>query len=105
MNKEQIHGKSDQIVGKIKETWGRLTENDVLLYNGKREQFLGKLKELYGLSKEDAEKKLKTLEDAGHAGSSAAGTSGSNNPSHAPTPPHAATAPTPGSTAGKPKVA
>jgi uncharacterized protein YjbJ (UPF0337 family) len=64
MNNEQATGKFEQIKGKLKETWGKLTDDDLMLFNGKREQFLGKLKEHYGLAKEDAEKKIKALEDA-----------------------------------------
>jgi len=64
MNKEQTQGKAEQITGKIKETWGKLTDNDITLYNGQKEQFFGKLKEHYGLAKEDAETKLKSLEEA-----------------------------------------
>jgi uncharacterized protein YjbJ (UPF0337 family) len=68
MNKEQVEGKFEQVKGKLKETWGKLTDNDITLYDGKREQFLGKLKEHYGLAKEDAELKIKALEDAWDAG-------------------------------------
>lgn len=64
MNKEQVQGKADQVIGKIKETWAKLTDNDFLLYKGERQQFLGKVKESYGITIEDAEKKLKALEDA-----------------------------------------
>jgi uncharacterized protein YjbJ (UPF0337 family) len=64
MNPEQANGQFEQLKGKIKETWGKLTDNDVMLYNGQREKFLGKIKEHYGLAKEDAEKKMKALEDA-----------------------------------------
>ena len=64
MNKEQIHGKVEQIAGKLKEKWGKLTGDDIALYNGKREIFLGKLKEHYGLSNEDADKQIKVIEDA-----------------------------------------
>jgi len=64
MNKEQAEGKFEQLKGKMKESWGKLTDNDFTLYNGQREQFLGKLKEHYGLAKEDAEKKIKAFEDA-----------------------------------------
>lgn len=63
MNKEQVEGKFDQVIGKIKEAWGDLTDNDVALYKGKRDQLIGKVKEHYGLAKEDAEKKLKAIED------------------------------------------
>lgn len=64
MNKEQVEGKFGQLKGKLKETWGKLTDNDITLYDGKREQFLGKIKEHYGLAKADAELKIKALEDA-----------------------------------------
>ncbi len=62
MNQDQAQGKFDQLSGKIKETWGRLSDNDIALVNGKREQFFGKLQETYGLNKEDAEKRFSELE-------------------------------------------
>jgi uncharacterized protein YjbJ (UPF0337 family) len=64
MNKEQVDGKIEQLQGLMKQTWGKLTDNDLMLYNGKREQFLGKLKDHYGLAKEDAEKKIQALQDS-----------------------------------------
>ncbi|MFZ4125137.1 MAG: CsbD family protein [Rickettsiales bacterium] len=70
MNKEQVQGKAEQITGKLKEKWGKLTSNDVALYSGKREQFLGKLKEHYGLAKEEAEKQLNIVEVACGCGTS-----------------------------------
>ena len=67
MNKEQVEGKNEQLAGKIKATWGKLTDNDFMLYNGQRDQFFGKLKEHYGLAKEDAEKAIKAIEEASDA--------------------------------------
>jgi uncharacterized protein YjbJ (UPF0337 family) len=64
MNKEQVQGKADQLKGEIKKTWAKLTDNDIMLLEGNRDKFLGKLKEHYGLAKEDAETKVKALEDA-----------------------------------------
>ena len=64
MNKEQATGKFEQLKGKFKKTWGKLTDNDITLYQGQRELFLGKLKEHYGLAKEEAEKQIKVMEDA-----------------------------------------
>jgi uncharacterized protein YjbJ (UPF0337 family) len=69
---DQVQGKSQQIAGKLKETWGKLTDNDIALYNGKREQFVGKLKEHYGLAKEEADRKIKAIEDACSVSSSKA---------------------------------
>jgi uncharacterized protein YjbJ (UPF0337 family) len=64
MNKEQASGKFDQLKAEFKKTWGKLTDNDMMLYQGKREEFLGKLKEHYGIAKEEAETKIKAMEDA-----------------------------------------
>lgn len=63
MNVDRAKGKFEQLKGKLKTTWGRLTDDEIALYNGKREQFLGKLQEKYGLMKDDAESQLKKLED------------------------------------------
>lgn len=70
MNKEQMQGKAEQLKGEIKKTWGKLTDNDIMLLDGKRDQFLGKLKEHYGLAQEDAETKIKAIEAACHCDSS-----------------------------------
>jgi uncharacterized protein YjbJ (UPF0337 family) len=64
LNMDQAEGRFTQMKGKIKATWGKLTDNDILLYKGQHEQFLGKLKDHYGLAKEAAEKQLKVMEDA-----------------------------------------
>ena len=64
MNTEQASGKFEQLKGSIKKAWGKLTDNDIMLYNGNREQFLGRLKEVYGLDKEAAERSIADLEKA-----------------------------------------
>jgi uncharacterized protein YjbJ (UPF0337 family) len=47
---------------KIKETYSKLSDDDVKLYDGKRDQFFAKLKEKQNVSKEDGEKKLQEIE-------------------------------------------
>lgn len=69
MNKEQTQGLFEQLKGNIKTTWGKLTYDDIMLYNGQREKFFGKVKEHYGLAKEET-KKMKTLEEAAAKNSS-----------------------------------
>lgn len=68
VNKEQLHGQWFQIKGKIKERWGKLTEDDLTQINGQREQLLGKLQVRYGIAKQKAEEELlhfeKTLRGA-----------------------------------------
>jgi uncharacterized protein YjbJ (UPF0337 family) len=62
MNKEQVEGKWEQLLGKVQAKWGKLTHDDVAMIAGRREQLHGRLLELYGISKEDAEKALDELE-------------------------------------------
>lgn len=64
MNNEQVKGDIKQLKGKFKEAFGKLTDNDIMLYEGKRDQFVGKVVELQGINKENAEKQIKALEDA-----------------------------------------
>jgi uncharacterized protein YjbJ (UPF0337 family) len=62
MNKDQIEGNWQQFKGKIKETYGKLTDDDIALFNGKRDQFFGKIQEKYGEAREAAEKRISEYE-------------------------------------------
>jgi uncharacterized protein YjbJ (UPF0337 family) len=57
-DRELIAGKWKQSVGKAKETWGKLTDDDLTAINGKRDQLVGKIQERYGSAKEAAEKQV-----------------------------------------------
>ncbi len=58
VNKEQFQGNWNQFKGKIKEKWGKLTDDDITQINGKYEQFIGTLQKRYGYQKEQAEKEF-----------------------------------------------
>lgn len=58
MNKDTLRGEWNLIKGKIKEKWGKLTDDDLTEINGKREQLLGKIQKKYGVVKEKAEQEL-----------------------------------------------
>jgi len=58
MNWDQIAGKWLQFKGKVKEKWGKLTDDDLDVIAGKRDQIAGKLQQRYGYAKEQAEKEL-----------------------------------------------
>jgi uncharacterized protein YjbJ (UPF0337 family) len=58
MNQDRLEGKLTQMSGKLKEKWGRLTEDDIATAKGRREILSGKLQERYGIAKEEAEKQL-----------------------------------------------
>lgn len=62
MNKDTLQGDWNLIKGKIKEKWGKLTDNDLTEINGKREQLLGKLQKTYGFAKDKAEQELTAWE-------------------------------------------
>ena len=42
MNWDRIEGDWKQFVGKVKEKWGKLTDDDLAAINGKREQLEGR---------------------------------------------------------------
>jgi uncharacterized protein YjbJ (UPF0337 family) len=58
MNWQQIEGKWDFAKGKIREKWGKLTDQDLAVVAGKRDQLIGRLKERYGMQKDAAEKEI-----------------------------------------------
>jgi uncharacterized protein YjbJ (UPF0337 family) len=60
MNWEQIEGKWDRMRGKVKEQWGKLTDDQLDVIAGKRDQLIGALKEQYGMEKEAAEREINT---------------------------------------------
>lgn len=62
MNEDTLKGNWKQFTGKIKEQWGKLTDDDLDIAAGKRDQLLGKLQERHGLAKDAAEKELKDWE-------------------------------------------
>jgi uncharacterized protein YjbJ (UPF0337 family) len=58
MNWDQIQGDWKQMTGKVKEKWGKLTDNDLTTIAGKRDQLAGLLQQRYGYAKEQVEKEL-----------------------------------------------
>ena len=60
MNREQFEGNWHQLKGKIKEKWGKLTDDDMTRINGKYEQFVGILQKKYGYTREQAERESST---------------------------------------------
>src|SRR5437588_5144292 len=57
MNWDQSEGKWKQVKGNVKQTWGKITDDDLDYIAGKRENLVGKLQERYGMAKEEAQKK------------------------------------------------
>lgn len=58
MNNDRIEGTWHQFKGKVKEQWGKLTDDDLDVIDGKREQLLGRIQERHGVTKAEAEKQF-----------------------------------------------
>jgi uncharacterized protein YjbJ (UPF0337 family) len=58
MNWDSAAGNWMQMQGKLKEQWGKLTDDDLTTISGKREQLEGKIQERYGYAKEQAKKEV-----------------------------------------------
>ena len=53
-----MEGNWKQVKGKVKEKWGKLTEDDLTAINGRRDQLEGKIQERYGYAKDKARKEV-----------------------------------------------
>lgn len=58
MNIDQLKGDWKNLKGKVKEKWGKLTDDDLMTIEGKADQLAGKLQERYGYAKDQAKKEL-----------------------------------------------
>lgn len=58
MNWDRIEGGWKQLSGKVKEQWGKLTDDDLTEIDGKRDQLAGKIQARYGMAKDEAERQL-----------------------------------------------
>ena len=52
MDWNRIEGNWKQAQGRIKEKWGKLTQDDLTMINGRREQLEGIIQQRYGLARD-----------------------------------------------------
>jgi uncharacterized protein YjbJ (UPF0337 family) len=64
MNWDRIEGNWKQFTGRVKEQWGKLTDDDIDVIAGKRDQLVGKIQEQYGITKDEAEKQVDRFGDS-----------------------------------------
>lgn len=62
MNHDRIEGNWKQLKGKLKERWGKLTDDDIDVISGKRDQLLGRIQERHGIAKEEASRQVDAFE-------------------------------------------
>lgn len=58
MNQDTVQGNWQQLSGKIKQKWGKLTDDELTMINGRREELIGKIQEKYGFAKDEAERQV-----------------------------------------------
>ncbi len=60
MNRDIVAGKWQQLRGKVKEEWGKLTDDDLTMTEGKFDKLSGVIRERYGYTREKAEDEFET---------------------------------------------
>jgi uncharacterized protein YjbJ (UPF0337 family) len=66
MDRNRVEGNWKQIKGKVKEKWGKLTDDDINVIDGKRDQLEGKIQERYGYAKDQTRKDIDDWVNAQH---------------------------------------
>src|SRR5215510_9374745 len=61
INKDVLQGKWKQARGKIKQQWGRLTDDELDQISGYYDELAGLIQERYGYSREKAQQELDTF--------------------------------------------
>lgn len=62
MNHDRLGGNWKQMKGKVKEQWGKLTDDDLDVIAGRRDQLLGRIQERHGLARDEAQRQVETFE-------------------------------------------
>ena len=58
MNEDTLKGQWTQLKGKVREQWGKLTNDDLDQIQGRSEQLVGKIQERYGVARDEAERQV-----------------------------------------------
>lgn len=70
MNRDTVEGDWKRMKGKMKETWGELTDDDLDRLEGQQDQLAGVLQKRYGWERERAEEEARTFRSSNAKGSS-----------------------------------
>ena len=68
MNRDTLEGQWMQLKGKVRQQWGRLTDDEIDRMQGNAEMLIGRIQERYGQSREEAEREVdRWLDEQGRA--------------------------------------
>ena len=62
MNEDTLKGQWLQLKGKVREQWGKLTDDDLDVIAGRREELAGMIQERYGVARDEADKQVAAWE-------------------------------------------
>lgn len=66
MDSNVIKGNWKQLKGKVKEKWGKLTDDELDVIEGHKDQLAGAIQKRYGLTKDKAEQEIREFEKSGN---------------------------------------
>ncbi len=58
MNNDTIKGNWNELKGKVRQAWGRLTDDEVAETKGNWEELSGKIQKTYGYTKDQAQEEV-----------------------------------------------
>jgi uncharacterized protein YjbJ (UPF0337 family) len=59
---DRVEGNWKQFKGKVKEKWGKLSDDELDVIGGKRDQLAGRIQEAYGIGKDEANRQINDWE-------------------------------------------
>jgi uncharacterized protein YjbJ (UPF0337 family) len=59
MNHDQFEGRWKELKGKVKQQWGKLTDDDLLRIEGSQDELIGRVQHRYGVERAEAEKQVR----------------------------------------------
>lgn len=63
MNKENFKGLWNEMKGKMKKNWGKLTDNDITEIDGRYDELSGRLQKYYGYTEAEAKRTIEEFLD------------------------------------------
>lgn len=66
MNKDIVKGHWKEIKGKLKQQWGKFTDDDLTQMTGTYDELEGTLQKRYGYAKDRAEKEIESFVEKNH---------------------------------------
>jgi uncharacterized protein YjbJ (UPF0337 family) len=62
MNWDRVEGNWKTFKGKVRQQWGKLTDDDLDVIGGRREELIGRIQNAYGMARDEAEKQVAAWE-------------------------------------------